>query len=128
MVGTHGILKLELEVAEFEDSGDISNKIDSLTIGTPLMPYTEPSFENEGKVEQFIDEDKGHMSLGTVNSKKRSRHVFEAANSRKPLMYPTDHIESLEVGLTNKSKLSNRVLIKTTSNYNLSQRRVVLLK
>ena len=51
MIGTHGILKLELEVAEFEDSGDISNKTGSLTIGTPLMPYTEPSFENEGKVE-----------------------------------------------------------------------------
>ena len=55
-MNTHAMLKLELEAVEFEDGGDCNNRPSILTIGTPLMPYSEPSFANEGKKEQTIEE------------------------------------------------------------------------
>jgi len=50
------MLKLELEAVEFEDGRECNNRPSILTIGTPLMPYSEPSFANEGKKEQTIEE------------------------------------------------------------------------
>lgn len=50
------MLKLELEAIEFEDGGEYNNRSSILTNGTPLMPYTEPSFASEGKIEQIIEE------------------------------------------------------------------------
>ena len=87
------MLKLELEVAEFEDSADICNKTRSLTIGgTPLMPYTEPTFEREGKVERLIDEQISNMSLESQNKKKRSRKDFETPHMKSLLLCPGDEL------------------------------------
>ena len=44
MSGSTDYLKLELDTKVFEDSGGLSKPY----FGTPLIPYTEPSFENEG--------------------------------------------------------------------------------
>ena len=44
MSGSADYLKLEQDTKGFEDSGGISK----FYFGTPLIPYTEPSFENEG--------------------------------------------------------------------------------
>ena len=122
------MLKLELEAAEFEDSADICNKTRSLTIGsgTPLMPYTEPTFANEGMVERLIDENINHMSIESQNKKKRSRRDFETPNMKRPLLCPSDELASTEVSSLTKSKFNKHVLTKTSSN--LNQRRIVLLK
>ena len=119
LIGTHGMLQLELESAEFEDSGDICAKTRSLTIGTPLMPYSAPSFEKEGKVERLIDEYTDRMSLEPSNTKKRSRLEFNPPSEQKPLLCPNDYLESTEVSSATKSKFSKKVLIKATSNPNL---------
>ena len=63
-------LKLEQETIRFEDSGGLSKS----NSGTPLIPYTEPSFENEGIKEKTIDD----VAVETPKVvKKRSRKEFE---------------------------------------------------
>ena len=104
-------LKLELEMAEFEDSGGLNIKASSvLRIGTPLMPYTEPSFANEGTTEQVVEE---HVQ-DNANSKKRSRFEFEKNNS-KPLFSPSDQLENIEPSSKTNSKLNKCALIKQSS-------------
>ena len=89
LIGTQGLLKLELEAIELEDSADICNKTRQLTIGTPLMPYTEPTFEDEGKTERLID-DSASIQTSSVNKKKRSRREFETPYSKRPLLNSND--------------------------------------
>ena len=74
LVNNYSCLKLELEAAEFEDSGGLNSKANCvLTTGTPLMPYTEPSFANEGKIEWAIEDHVQYVANHQHNSKKRSR-------------------------------------------------------
>ena len=109
-MSSNGLLKLELEAAEFEDSGGFNNKSGILTIGTPLMPYTEPSFANEGKVERLIDEN-AKTGSNFTNSKKRSRRQFDSSNS-KPLFGPYDQLENTEASSETRSKFNKCVLVK----------------
>ena len=73
LAGSLGFLRLEMETADFEDSGNLPKT----SFGTPLMPYTEPSFENEGVKERTIDE----MIVATPTVlKKRTRKEFESSH------------------------------------------------
>ena len=105
---------MELEAAEYEDSGGLNNKASVLTIGTPLMPYTEPTFANEGKVERLIEEKVKNYTNRPPDSKKRSRREFEAINS-KPLLSPCDQLENTEASSETKSKFNKCVLVKQIS-------------
>ena len=90
------------------------------------MPYTEPKFEDEGKIERLI-EDSAQIQTSSVNKKKRTRREFETPYSNRPLLGSTDSLTSSEASCQTKSKLSKHVLFKTSST-NLNQRRIVMLK
>ena len=81
---THSSLKLEFEALQYahlKDNGNTSSKARLLALGTPLMPYTEPSFVNECIIEQQIEEQVNRISLEPTNSKKRSRQQFDSGNT-----------------------------------------------
>ena len=112
------MLKLELEAAEFEDSGFSNNKQSILTIGTPLMPYTEPSFVNEGIIERIIEEKTTFKQPELIKPKKRSRHEFEASKE-KPLLNQNDKIEKKvktnKSSSMSKTKYYKHILMKAGS-------------
>ena len=72
LAGSLGFLRLEMETADFEDGGNPPRT----SFGTPLMPYSEPSFENEGVLEKKVEDTA--IASPTV-LKKRSRKEFESS-------------------------------------------------
>lgn len=70
LIGSHNYLRLEMETVDFEDSGGLTKPF----FGTPLMPYSEPSFENEGKKEKTIE----NIAVKSPSIlKKRTRKEYE---------------------------------------------------
>ena len=70
LIGSHNYLRLEMETVDFEDSGGLTKPF----FGTALMPYSEPSFENEGKKEKTIE----NIAVKSPSIlKKRTRKEYE---------------------------------------------------